>query len=61
MGKGHSVVADVFFSEVEGNRFYKDIKMMGIQLQENTKKNPQHQQYQQRHYLMVIVMKELLM
>ena len=37
------------------------IRVMRIQLQEKPEKNPRHQQYQQKHHLMVIVMKKLLM
>ena len=32
---------------------------MWIQLQEKIEKNPRHQQYQEKHHLMVIVMKKL--
>ena len=40
---------------------YKGDGVMRIQLQEKTEKNPYHQRYQQKHHLMVIVMKKLLM
>ena len=37
------------------------IRVMWIQLQEKTEKNPHHQIYQHKHHVMVIVMKKLLM
>ena len=37
------------------------ISVMWLQLQKKTEKNPHHQQYQQKHHLMTIVMKILLM
>ena len=41
--------------------WYERIRVMWIQLQEKTEKNPHHQQYYQKHHFMAKVMKNLLM
>ena len=39
----------------------EQIMVMSIQLHEKTEKNPHHYQYHQKHHLLAIVMKKLLM
>ena len=42
--------------------FYLNVaRLIGIQLYEKSQKNLHHQQYQQKHHLMMTVMKKLLM